>query len=283
MLDYRTRVTQAGVLCVVLAAPSAWAGDKKADDKKDDDNVVFDNTKPKQQNAIEADDSGVVFDNREPPKEEPKELDNATTFATTDPDAPDERRRRFRSGFSAGFRLGWSLPGGEIEKGSKLSAGVTGALGAGAQLGYRFTPNLIVALDMGGGYVFPDNCGGGANCSGWQLRGGLMGIWRILPFEYTSPWVGLGPGYEYLVQSVSVGGSEVSRAVHGLQYFEFSAGVDFRTSRTYAGPYLSFAMGRFGSYSTSGSTPNGEIDDSGSIDDPATHNWITFGLHALLD
>ncbi len=258
-------------LSVALAAPGALAQD---DEKKpmDDDDVVFDNTKPKKGEP------DVVFDNTAPPPEEPDRLENASTFATTNPDAPDERRRRFRPGWAAGFRLGWGIPGGEFEKsglGLAMSDVITGVLGLGVDAGYRFTENLYVVLNVSGGYVFPKNCGGGATCTGWQIRGGPMGMWRFLPFQNVSPWVGLGAGYEYIVRSATLGGSESSVAYHGFQFVELSGGAHFRTSRTYAGPFVSFAMGQYGSKSTSSS--------SGSVDDPATHQWITLGVHAVLD
>ncbi len=266
-----------GVLSALCASP-AFADEKKP---MDDDDVVFDNTKPKKGEP------DVVFDNTAPPPEEPDKLENATTFATTNPDAPDERRRRFKPGFAAGFQLGWSLPGGSFEKTAageaKVGTSVAGVLGLGIDVGYRFTENLYVVMQMGAGYVFPNSCNGGASCSGWQFQGGPMGVWRFLPFQDVSPWVGLGAGYEYIVQSVSLGASDFSSAYHGFQFLRLAGGAHFRTSRTYAGPFISYALGQYGSTSTSGTIAGVDSSDSGSVDDPATHHWITLGLHAILD
>ncbi len=268
-------------LSMALAAPGALAQD---DEKKpmDEDDVVFDNTKPKKK-----DEPDVVFDNTAPPPEEPEKLENASTFATTDPDAPEARRRRFRPGWAAGFRLGWSIPGGDFENtpagAAPLSLGITGVLGLGIDAGYRFTENLLLVLNVGGGYVFPKNCGGGESCSGWQIRGGPMGMWRFLPFQNISPWVGLGAGYEYIVQSRTVGGSDRNVAYHGFQFLELSGGAHFRTSRTYAGPFVSFVLGRYGTKSRSGTLAGEDYDESDPVEDPATHQWITLGLHAVLD
>ena len=281
MAKHGLKLAVSAGLSVALAAPGALA---QGDEKKpmDDDDVVFDNTKPKKK-----DEPDVVFDNTAPPPEEPEKLDNASTFATTNPDAPDERRRRFRPGWAAGFRLGWGIPGGDFEKSqagtSGLSESITGVLGIGIDAGYRINENLYVLLNLGGGYVFPKNCSGGASCSGWQFRAGPMGMWRFLPFQNISPWVGLGAGYEYIVQSATIGGSEVNSAYHGFQFVEVSGGAHFRTSRTYAGPFVSFALGQYGSMSRSGNVAGKEIDESGSVEDPATHQWITLGLHAVLD
>lgn len=270
------------LLAFVVATPAFGQKVKKPVEKVDDD-VVFDNTKPKK--PVEDDDDNVVFDNRSDDVTEQEEFDNAATYATTAPDAATARALRFRPGFHFGFQISFALPGGKYQDSntSVIADGVTGVLGGGIDVGYRFTPNLIVALDVGAGYVFANNCPNGASCSGLALQGGPQAQWRFLPFAEVVPWAGLGFGYEYFSQTVSVGGASITRSVHGFKFVDARAGVDFLTARTYAGPYVAFALGQYGSAKASLEGSLGESSSSRSIDDKALHHWLTFGLHGTFE
>ncbi len=265
----------------LLTVP-AFAQNVKKPAEKIEDDVVFDNTKPEK--PAEEDDSNVVFDNRSTGEVEEEDLDNAPTFATTSADAASARAARFRPGFHLDFQVAFALPGGQVEANTPMALFITGVIGGGVGVGYRFTPNLIVALDLGAGYVLSKNCEAGFSCSGFQLQGGPQAQWRFLPFNALVPWVGLGFGYEYLSESRGQASLGNTTAWRGFKLLDFRAGVDFLTARTYAGPFVGLSMGRYStrSVSTEG-LPGGDLDDTESIDDPAIHRFLSFGLHGMFE
>lgn len=243
--------------------------------------TVLDNTKKKEPKKLDK-----VFGTEEESEEPAKIEVSDKTYATTEPDAVNARRRRFEPGFGLGFKVSWAFPMGKTETTSILgdmSERATGLLAIGADIGYRLNPSIFLGVYLGAGYVFPKNCGGGATCTGWDFRGGPELIYRFQPFEAVVPWAGLGVGYEYFVQKYSGGESSVSFAYHGFQLADVQAGVDFLTSRSYAGPFVSFSLGQFGSRITTRKGPPEDKTDSGSIDEKAMHYWLAFGLHGSLD
>ncbi len=245
--------------------------------------TVIDNTKNKEESKKLDKYFGKQEEQEEPAKIEVSDK----TYATTEPDAVNARRRRFEPGFGLGFKVSWAFPMGKRETNTlfpNLSDGVTGLLAIGADIGYRLNPSIFLGVYLGAGYVFPKDCGSGFTCTGWDFRGGPEFLYRFQPFADVVPWAGLGVGYEYFVQKGSGGEVSVSTAYHGFQLADLQAGVDFLTSRSYAGPFVSFSLGQFGKrINTRKGFPSGDSTDSSSVDGKEMHYWLALGLHGSLE
>jgi hypothetical protein len=256
---------------MLLSSSAAVAGEGEPE-------TVVDNTKNKEESKKLDKYFGKQEEQEEPAKIEVSDK----TYATTEPDAVNARRRRFEPGFGLGFKVSWAFPMGKKETNSlfpDLSASVTGLLAIGADIGYRLNPNVFLGMYLGAGYVFPKDCGSGVTCTGWDFRGGPEFLYRFQPFADIVPWAGLGVGYEYFVQKASGGVSSYSAAYHGFQLADVQAGVDFLTSRSYAGPFVSFSLGQFGKRIDSST----DSSHSSSVDGKELHYWLALGLHGSLE
>ena len=274
----------------VVVVPPASAQTKKKDDKKAQKDEAKKGDEPKPEPKKDDD---VVFDNtawakkKEQERQQQQEADptfaNDTPFANTAPDPVALREQRWKPGFGGGYRLGWAFPMGHVTKDAKLSEGVTGLIFLWGDFGYWPIPELFVGLYLSGGYVLPD-CKSGASCSAWEVRGGPEVIWRILPFENTTPFVGVAGGYEWMMFKGSTSISEVTERYHGFELANFQAGVDVKTRGAFYGIFLAYSLGQFGKFSRDSSiTGQPERSSSGSIDEKGTHSWLAIGARGTLE
>jgi outer membrane protein W len=183
--------------------------------------------------------------------------------------------------FVIGARLGYGIPMGDGSEGEAMSDGLSGQIPIWLDLGYMVTPNIMVGLygQYGFGLLssdMNDACDTQSiDCSASIVRLGIQGQYHLSPAEKFDPWLGLGIGYEWATLSQSAGGVSLSTTTKGFEFVNLQGGLDYKLSPAFGiGPFLSFSLGQYGSYSSSG----GGQSASGDIDKTAIHEWLTFGV-----
>jgi hypothetical protein len=174
-----------------------------------------------------------------------------------------------------GLRTGFSLPFGSLAQNSgSLSDGFTGFVPIGAELGWRFTPNLYVGAAFSYAFGLTKNCPPGDSCSGHDIGLGIDLRYHVQPDERIDPWVGVGAGYEWLGLSETSAGSTTDLRLDGFEFVHAEVGADFVASRNVrVGPFLQFAVGQYkGANASSGGT-----SFSADIANKTLHEFLTFG------
>lgn len=194
---------------------------------------------------------------------------------------------------------GYGLPiGAAAEGGEDISTLVAGQVPFMIDLGVRFKQNSFIGLyfSYGVGVLssdLADACdadaalfGAEASCSASALRFGLEFHYHIRASPSASVWLGYGFGYEWLNvrESLSRGSEDMSIGIglHGLEYGNFQAGVEFTVSGAIAlGPFLMFTLGNYGTGSVE-CTGSACTEPSASYDitNTATHHWLAAGVRA---
>ena len=271
----RTRTLLVGLAMFGLAV-NAVAEEKQADKKsgkpdKIEDDVVLDNR-------------GMAKDKALAEEEKEAEMfENDTPFANAKPDPVGQREQRWKPGFAGAGHLGFAFPMGDYSGNEKFSDDVDGLIFIGGEFGYWPAPFFFVGLGLSGGYVMPD-CSDEASCSGWQLRGGPMVLFRIEPHRNVTPFIGLGAGYEWMTTGGSTEVVSVRHYAHGLEYLNAQAGLEVRSRGDFYGVFVSYSMGKFTKESLSiKSDALGDSDSSGDIRDPKIHSWFGIGMRAAIN
>jgi outer membrane protein W len=155
-------------------------------------------------------------------------------------------------------------------------------------VGYRINPAFYLGgfFEYAFGVVNKDNnplCNQGISCSAHDITFGINAHYHILPDAQFDPWVGAGLGYEVLTASESgtAFGQQFdgSLAYKGVQFLILEAGGDFKpTPSLGVGPFVNFAVGHFGTWSSSATSNGVSQDQSGDLVDTGTHEWLTIGL-----
>jgi outer membrane protein W len=177
-----------------------------------------------------------------------------------------------------GVRLGFGFPIGKTtgEDSFKFSNMVPIWL----DLGYKFTPNLMVGLY--GHYAFAgiSDCYSNAECSAYVWRFGAQVQYEFSPEGTIDPWVGLGIGYEISGGKITVtADGESLESTFQLKGFEFAnlqVGADYKVSPTVGvGPFVSFSLGR---YASGEQTRPGLPTESGGVENKTMHEWLVLGV-----
>jgi len=202
-----------------------------------------------------------------------------------------------------GIRLGAAFPSGDVAKGEKLSDGI------GPQI-------MLVWLDIGlkpkpmpnffFGAIFALGVGPvgdrlqtlckGASCFSYSNTGRFLieVQYHVLPAARVNPWLGYGIGLDLAIARFEVseerenpitGETEsashtVENTVFGPSFAHFMAGVDFRLKRTLGvGPFVDFSIGQY----TSATSESNGVKVERSIDNPATHYWLSGGARFVIN
>jgi hypothetical protein len=194
------------------------------------------------------------------------------------------------SGIEVGLRSGYAIPLGSGYGGHDLSAAISGAIPIWIDAGYRFlNPNLFLGAYFQDGIgLLPSaasaGCGGqsGVNCSETLLMYGVQAHFHFAPYWALDPWLGVAFGFENLNATVSQGTLSTSLNNSGLDYVTFTVGADYKpVPNCGVGPFVSFALGEYNNASTSGS--GNTQTQSGSIPNPALHEWLVLGIRVAGD
>lgn len=208
-----------------------------------------------------------------PSEEEPQEGEKAEAAASVSSD--DVAGKLY-----IGARLGFGLFLGKATGDEPPLADFSNKVPIWIDLGYRFSPNFLVALY--GQYAFATlSCPTGFRCTGASvMRFGVQAQYGFAPDATIAPWVGLGVGYEIVSATLTTGGVENSFNLKGVEFLNLQAGADYMVSKAVGiGPFLSFSLGRYSSGSKDGpalTVPNEPTD--GGIPKKEFHEWLVFGV-----
>ncbi len=183
--------------------------------------------------------------------------------------------------WGGGLKVAWGFPTGSAVNGSPLSDWTGGQLhfeGSGDLVILR---RLVLGANVGFGIGstgsgYDNACNGdGVSCSALDVDFGVHAEYRFLPDNMINPWVGLGVGYEFLIEHADDGEGDTADETLGGAYVDISGGVDFQAGPFGIGPFLGY---RFGTYtSKSFSDSNGDEVDTGVLNN-AGHGWFMLGV-----
>jgi hypothetical protein len=176
-------------------------------------------------------------------------------------------------GPQVGIRGGFTLPVGQIDDGSSFSDIFTGFVPLGAEIGYRFTPNIYAGILGGYGFGIPKNCPAGIDCSGHTIGLGLELQFHASPAQPVDPWIGFTAGYEWLSATVRQGALSGTARANGFQFAGVELGVDFGSRPVRFGPFVSASIGEY----LNEELESGGTTSSGSFN-KALHGFLNFGL-----
>ncbi len=189
---------------------------------------------------------------------------------------------------TAGARVGFALPFGDVAKDSAMGDTTSGALPVQLDAAYRILPNLHVGLYLGyapamkGGKLADSlkDAPSDVSVSVSQLRYGLQGQYHLTPDEPKDAWVGIALGSESLRTAFSDGDDTKNSSLSGTEY-GVQGGMTWTVAPKFRiGPTASLMLT---SYSTadsdksSGSKSSSSSKDLSS-DDKTTHLWLTIGV-----
>lgn len=195
-------------------------------------------------------------------------------------------------GFEVGVRSGYAFSAGRLgappnSNDRDLGDFVTGQIPLWLDLGYRLNSDFYLGgyFQYGFGFVNDDDqslCrNANVDCSASDIRLGVMGRYALGSLGPTTPWVGLGLGYEWVKLSVHqsvLGSTTTDSSSSGFEIANLQVGADYAvTSRVAVAPFVSVSFGQYRSSSTKtviGSTTTTLDQD---YDKKSLHEWILIG------
>jgi hypothetical protein len=177
-------------------------------------------------------------------------------------------------GAEIAVQTGFSLPFGSIAGNSgSLSDAFSGFVPIGAELGWRFTPNLYGGAAFSYAFGFAKNCPPGVSCSGHDVGLGIDVRYHVLPDERVDPWIGVGAGYEWLSLSAT-GANSADLTADGFEFVHADFGADFVAApNVRVGPFVQLRVGEYKGAKVN--TASGSA--SGDFTDKTLHEFLTFG------
>jgi len=182
-----------------------------------------------------------------------------------------------------GLSLGWSIPGGSIERGSKVSDTVYGTIAIGLDAHHAFTESFGLTLFARYGIAVPTLCASAGDCTSSLGRDVSLGLRARYTFVSLAddlplvPRIEIGTGYEWFTSTLSDSGVSSSRSHHGPILASIEIAGDGRLSRhVILSPTLSITTGAFAHRELS--TP--AFTDSGYLGARELHTWVFLGLRA---
>jgi hypothetical protein len=177
--------------------------------------------------------------------------------------------------------LGYALPVGELERGSKVSDVVYGLVPLGLEAGYRW--NRTVSLVVHGAYAFgiPTLCATASDCLsslGHDLRLGLGARFTFQRLGPVVPQVRATFGYEWFRSELSDNGVTSGRSYRGPILASLQAFGNFGSVDHGLGPFVAMSTGIF-----SNRTLDTPAFSSGStVDGARIHAWMELGIRGVL-
>jgi hypothetical protein len=202
--------------------------------------------------------------------------------------APEGTPPPARTGFQMALRTGYMVPFGEATGAAQdtMSNTFSGQVPFIVDIGGKPTPHLFVGgylgLGFGGTAGSSSQLCSQANitCVTASFRIGAEVQYHFTPEASTNPWIGYGIGIESTAFSGANGNTNYSVAAVGWEFAHFMAGVDFRLSKSIGiGPMVDFSLGE---YNTLSIKENGGDTTSGSIANPALHEWLLVGARMVI-
>jgi len=196
---------------------------------------------------------------------------------------------------SLGLRVGYAIPGGDLQKSATLSDQISSQVPIQADLMYRLSPQAAAGVyaSYGIGQVasqLKDQSallvGPGASYAATIWRVGVQGTYSFPQGAWT-PWIGLGSGLEAASFEVKQGPAKITGSTRGWEYLNLQAGADLQVSPAFrTGLFVSWAVGTYhyqGGEVSGTSSPLDGSSGGGLGSDAASHNWFTVGLRGSFD
>jgi hypothetical protein len=188
------------------------------------------------------------------------------------------------TGFQMALSTGYAFALGSADGTISQSAFVSGQVPVLLEIGGKLFEPLFLGVYLGAGFgtaggALSSTCATtGVSCSSRTIRGGLEGIWYILPAARFDPYVGLGFGVESTTVTTSSRAMTASLAAFGVEV-PVIFGADYRLNRFIGfGPYVDLAVGSYQDIVVHGSSSS----LSGELGDKTTHVWFILGARATL-
>jgi hypothetical protein len=181
----------------------------------------------------------------------------------------------------ASASLGYAVPAGSLERGSRVSDTAFGAVPVQLDGAFFVTPRLALRLSGAFALAIPKLCASASDCTsslGKDIAidaGVRFALPDVGPF---APRLDAGIGWEWYATTLSDKGVSSTRAYAGPTFAAFALSAPFRLSRRFTlGPSLGMRAGVF----TSSTRTTPSWTDS-SLNGAAVHGWFRAGVGAQL-
>ncbi|HEX8795809.1 MAG TPA: hypothetical protein VF765_32890 [Polyangiaceae bacterium] len=192
------------------------------------------------------------------------------------PAAGDAPARRVELGAS----LGYGLPLGDAERGSRVSDTTFGDLLLAVDAGYRLTRRVGIAVHAHYGIAIPTLCATASDCeASLGSDVGLELVARFYPPRMGpfAPLVDVGMGYEWLTTRLVDSGAESSRSYSGPVFVAARLVAPVALGERWSlGPVLDGSYGTFTSFGLRTTAQS----FSGDVPWRSPHAWLSFGIRA---
>lgn len=181
----------------------------------------------------------------------------------------------------ASASIGYALPAGSLERGSRLGDTTFGAVPIQLDGAWFVTPRVALRLSAAFAVAIPKLCATASDCTSSLGRdvaleaGVRFALPDIGPFV---PRLDVGSGWEWYTTSLSDHGVSSTRAYTGPTFAALSLAAPLRVSRRFAmGPSLGVRAGVF----TSATRTTPAWTDT-TLDGSAAHAWLRAAIDAQL-
>jgi hypothetical protein len=184
-----------------------------------------------------------------------------------------------RAGVFVGLRLGYAIPGGNVQSGLSNKDLVQSNVPLQLDLGYA---GILDTIAVGGyaaigfsqvGNQLKDYCASrGGSCDSKLWEAGVQA--NVHPF--LGLWAGVFGGWQQQTVSGTFSGISASESLRGWES-GVQGGWDFGALGVKFGPYLSWATGKFQTAASGGSGVLAANFDLGT----ANHSWLTLGIRGV--
>jgi hypothetical protein len=195
------------------------------------------------------------------------------------------------SKFTLGLRLGYAPAMGDAAKDFALSDAMKSQIPLQVDAAFKVTPEVAVGAYLSYGFgqagSLPVNgtnlCDlSGVDCAASDTR---LGIEAFYTFTQVTgqfvPWVAVGTGWEWASTSAEDASGKFETSYNGWEYLNLQVGGDWKVSPNFGiGPYVMYSMGQYGDATVKFA---GQTLASGSIDNKAMHEWLSFGVIGKFD
>jgi len=187
--------------------------------------------------------------------------------------------------FSLAIPFGDAYTDANTGQGVSLGQDISVAIPLQIDAGIRLAGKSFIGgyFQYGWGILKSGACPVNVSCSETGIRAGAEFLYSFLGPDST-PWVGIGTGWEWTTTSVSALGAAGSVTLDGWEFFNLQFGYDFTfPSVAKLGPFVALGVGQYYNASVSGAAPGQSVAVSGSIAQQTIHGWFQAGLKGTFD
>ncbi len=183
------------------------------------------------------------------------------------------------AGPALALRLGYALSSGDAARGTPMSDVAKSEIPIQLDALWRFGPHFSAGgyFSYGFGQLskdVSDRCDSlGASCSVWTMRLGAEAQYAFTDLSPRfAPWIGMGMGWEWAHERVSLGSQSARQDVSGWELVNLEGGADVKVAtRVVLGPYVSLRVAQYSRL------------DGHAVVSKAWHNWLGFGVRGTWD